>query len=128
MLGGYPWEVPRFYQDEAAIFHMHKARTPTLIIAPGADIRVATSENYILERALHSLRVPVKLIVFPDESHIIGDNPWYEKIKVREELKWLRKYGQVYIPPDQSSAGTAVFHGKTLIQLLALTLYKVFVS
>lgn len=99
MFGGYPWQVPHLYHDEAAIFRMDKVRTPTLIIVPADDIRVAASENYILERALHSRNIPSKMIILPDESHNIANNPWHEKIKVREELKWLQKYGDICIPP-----------------------------
>ncbi|CAF1641722.1 unnamed protein product, partial [Adineta ricciae] len=99
MFGGYPWQVPHLYQAEAAIFRMDKVRTPTLIIVPANDIRVAASENYILERALHSRNVPSKMIILPGESHLIPNNPWHGKIKVREEIKWLQKYGDTCIPP-----------------------------
>ena len=45
------------------------------------------------ERGLYYRGVPVKLITFPDEGHGLEINPWHGKIKVREELKWLQKYG-----------------------------------
>lgn len=91
--GGFPWQVPNLYQSEAAILQLDKVHTPTLIIVPGNDIRVPSSGNYILERGLHALNVPTKLIVLPDEPHLLGINPWHEKIKVREEIKWLQRYG-----------------------------------
>lgn len=91
--GGYPWQVPGLYQQEASIFQIDRVRTPTHIVVPGGDNRVSSSENFILERALHSLNVTTKLIILPGEPHDIGNNPWHEKIKVREELKWLQKYG-----------------------------------
>jgi len=37
--------------------------------------------------------VPCTLLLFPGEGHGLGNNPWHGKIKVREELKWLQKYG-----------------------------------
>jgi dipeptidyl aminopeptidase/acylaminoacyl peptidase len=91
--GGFPWQVSSLYQEEAAIFQLDKARTPTLIIVPANDIRVSSTENYILERALNALHIPTKLIVLPGESHNIENNPWHGKIKIREEIRWLRKYG-----------------------------------
>jgi dipeptidyl aminopeptidase/acylaminoacyl peptidase len=94
-LGGLPWEVPQSYQDEAAIFQIDKVRTPTLIVAGSDDIRVAVAEAYLLDRALHNLGVPSSLLIFPGEGHDLGKNPWHGKIKVREELKWLQKYGGV---------------------------------
>ena len=94
-LGGLPWEVPQHYQDEAAIFQINKVRTPTLIVAGADDIRVAVAEAYLLDRALHNLGVPSSLLIFPGEGHDLAKNPWHGKIKVREELRWLQKYGGV---------------------------------
>jgi len=91
--GGFPWQVPSLYEKEAAIFQLDKVRTPIHIVVPGNDIRVPSTENYILERGLYALDIPTKLIVLPGESHDIEKNPWHEKIKIREELKWLHKYG-----------------------------------
>jgi dipeptidyl aminopeptidase/acylaminoacyl peptidase len=94
-LGGRPWEAQQRYHDEAAIFQMDKVKTPTHMVAGADDIRVAVLEDYLLEHALYSLGIPNKLLVFPGEGHSLGKNPWHGKIKVREELKWLQKYGGV---------------------------------
>ena len=94
-LGGRPWEVPQRYHDEAAIFQIDKVRTPTHMVAGAADVRVAVMEDYLLEHALYSLGVPNALLIFPGEGHGLSKNPWHGKIKVREELKWLQKYGGV---------------------------------
>ena len=94
-LGGRPWEAAQRYHDEAAIFQIDKVKTPTHMVGGGNDIRVAVLENYLLEHALYSLGVPNKLLIFPGEGHGLGKNPWHGKIKVREELKWLQKYGGV---------------------------------
>ena len=92
-LGGRPWEAAQRYHDEAAIFQIDKVRTPTHMVAGADDIRVAVMEDYLLEHALYSLGIPNKLLVFPGEGHGLGKNPWHGKIKVREELTWLQKYG-----------------------------------
>jgi dipeptidyl aminopeptidase/acylaminoacyl peptidase len=97
-LGGRPWEAPQRYHDEAAIFQIDKVRTPTHMVAGADDIRVAVLEDYLLEHALYSLGVPNKLLIFPGEGHGLGKNPWHGKIKVREELLWLQKYGGVTSP------------------------------
>jgi dipeptidyl aminopeptidase/acylaminoacyl peptidase len=94
-LGGRPWEAPQRYHDEAAIYQIDKVKTPTHLVAGAADIRVAVLEDYLLEHALYSLGIPNALLVFPGEGHGLGKNPWHGKIKVREELKWLEKYGGV---------------------------------
>jgi len=94
-LGGLPWEAPDRYRSEAPIFQMNKVRTPTLVVAGADDIRVPPLEAYLLDRALHELNVPSELLVFPGEGHDFDKNPWHGKIMVREELKWLAKYGGV---------------------------------
>ena len=98
-LGGRPWEAQPRYHDEAAIFQIDKVRTPTHIVAGGDDIRVAVLEDYLLDHALHALNIPSTLLVFPGEGHSLAKNPWHGKIKVREELKWLQKYGGVGTAP-----------------------------
>ena len=94
-LGGRPWEAPKQYHDEAAIFQIDKVRTPTHMVAGADDIRVAVLEDYLLEHALYSLGIPNKLLIFPGEGHSLAKNPWHGKIKVREELLWLQKYAGV---------------------------------
>jgi dipeptidyl aminopeptidase/acylaminoacyl peptidase len=93
-LSGTPWERPELYQSEAALFQMNKVTTPTHIVGGNADIRVSYLEQVLLERALEKLNVPHALLVFPEENHPLDKNPWHGYIKVREELKWLAKYGE----------------------------------
>ena len=94
-LGGRPWEAQKRYHDEAAIFQIDKVKTPAHMVAGADDIRVAVLEDYLLEHALYSLGIPNALLIFPGEGHSLSKNPWHGKIKVREELKWLQKYGGV---------------------------------
>ena len=94
-LGGRPWEaaaaLPRRSRHlpdrQSQNAHPHGRRR--------SDIRVAVLEDYLLEHALYSLGIPNKLLIFPGEGHGLGKNPWHGKIKVREELKWLQKYGGI---------------------------------
>ena len=91
-LGGAPWEAQKNYNEQAALWLMNRVTTPTHIVAGGSDVRVPVLEAYLLERALHTLKVPSTLLIFPGEGHGLSKNPWHGKIKVREELKWLEKY------------------------------------
>jgi dipeptidyl aminopeptidase/acylaminoacyl peptidase len=92
-LSGTPWEKPELYQSEAALFQLNKVTTPTHIVGGNADNRVSYFEQVLLERALQRLNVPHDLLVFPGENHPLDKNPWHGYIKVREELKWLVRYG-----------------------------------
>jgi dipeptidyl aminopeptidase/acylaminoacyl peptidase len=91
--GSLPWQDPGIYQSEAALFQMNKVTTPTHIVGGNVDVRVSYLEDVLLERALEQLQVPHSLLVFPGEGHSLGKNPWHGYIKVREELRWLEKYG-----------------------------------
>ena len=93
-LGGLPWKTRKNYEDEAAIWQFDKVTTPTHVVGGADDIRVYVGEDYLLERALVNQGVPSSLLIFPGEGHSLGKNPWHGKIKVREELKWLDKYGR----------------------------------
>lgn len=93
LFGNMPWNLPHIYQTESPIYQLSKVRTPTLIVTGEKDVRVDPAQSYILERGLYYLGVPVQLIILPNEGHDLGNNPWHEKIKVREELKWLERYG-----------------------------------
>jgi dipeptidyl aminopeptidase/acylaminoacyl peptidase len=94
-LGGLPWEAEPNYNAEAALWQIGKVTTPTHIVAGAEDIRVYVGEDYLLERALYTRHIPTRLLVFPGEGHGLAKNPWHGKIKVREELKWLEKYGGI---------------------------------
>jgi len=92
-LGGKPWEAEGNYNAEAAIWQFDKVTTPTHVVGGADDVRVYVGEDYLLERALHARGIPTSLLIFPGEGHSLDKNPWHGKIKVREELKWLEKYG-----------------------------------
>ena len=93
-LGGLPWKTRKNYEDEAAIWQFDKVTTPTHVVGGADDVRVYVGEDYLLERALTARGVPTSLLIFPGEGHSLDKNPWHGKIKVREELKWLDKYGK----------------------------------
>ena len=92
-LGGLPWEAEANYNAQAPIWQIGKVITPTHIVAGADDITVYVGEDYLLERALTARGIPNTLLIFPGEGHLLDVNPWHGKIKVREELKWLEKYG-----------------------------------
>jgi dipeptidyl aminopeptidase/acylaminoacyl peptidase len=81
--------------NESAIYRLGNVRTPTHNVTVANDIRVSVDQNYILERVRYYLGVPAKLLLFPHEGHSLRNNPWHGNIKVREELKWLKRYGHM---------------------------------
>ena len=69
-----------------------KVTTPTHIVVGSQDHHLI--QDRLLERALQTRGIPHSLLIFPGEGHGLGKNPWHGKIKVREELKWLERYGR----------------------------------
>jgi acylaminoacyl-peptidase len=94
LLGGVPWEAEANYNAEAAIWQFRKVTTPTLIVKGSEDTTVPVFQSYLLERGLQARGVPHSFLIFPGEGHSFDKNPWHAKILVREELKWLEKYGR----------------------------------
>ncbi len=92
--GGVPWEAEANYKAESAIWQAGKITTPTHIVTGSEDAAVPPFEAHLLEQALQTRGVPHRLLIFPGEGHGLGKNPWHGKIKLREELKWLEKYGR----------------------------------
>lgn len=91
--GNFPWKIPEIYQKQSAIYYLDQIRTPTHIVTGENDIRAPISQNFMFGRALRSMGIPTKLLIFPNEGHPLNNNPWHGKIKVREEIKWLQLYG-----------------------------------
>lgn len=93
VIGGFPWEIPDIYAKESIIYHLDNVHTPTLIFTGANDVAVPADQSFILERGLKYLGIPSKLLIFPNEGHDLLNNPWHSKIQIREQLKWLERYG-----------------------------------
>ncbi len=94
LLGGIPWETQANYIAEPPIWQIAKVTTPTHVVAGSEDTAIPLFEAYLLNSALQARGVPHSLLIFPGEGHGLEKNPWHGKVKVREELKWLEKYGR----------------------------------
>jgi dipeptidyl aminopeptidase/acylaminoacyl peptidase len=92
LFGGVPWENQANCDAEGTISQIGKVATPTHIVTGSEDHHII--QDRLLERALQTLEVPHSHLIFPGEGHGLDKNPWHGKIKVREELKWLDKYGR----------------------------------
>jgi dipeptidyl aminopeptidase/acylaminoacyl peptidase len=91
---GTPWTNPAMYarwspNDFAGDFGKYK--TPMLIITGERDFRVPYTQSLELFTALRRQGVPAKLVVFPDEGHLVlkPENSafWYKMF-----LGWLAAY------------------------------------
>jgi dipeptidyl aminopeptidase/acylaminoacyl peptidase len=95
--GGPPWgqrESYEKYSPHRFAKNLTKFRTPMLIIHNDRDYRVPVSEGLQLFTTLQRLRVPSRMINFPDEGHWVlkprNSQYWHQEV-----FAWLKKH----VPP-----------------------------
>jgi len=91
MNGGAPWMLTASWKEQNPIRFALKFKTPTLITVGERDFRVPINNSIENFSTLQRLKVPSKLLVFPDENHWIlkAENSrfWYKEVK-----DWLKTY------------------------------------
>jgi dipeptidyl aminopeptidase/acylaminoacyl peptidase len=92
--GGLPWEKLEAYRKHSPHLLAKNFKTPMLIIHNDNDFRVPVSEGVQMFTTLQRLRVPSKMINFPDEGHWVL-KPANSKFWHEEVFAWLTKY----VPP-----------------------------
>ncbi len=88
---GLPWENPEPYQKWSPSSYVKNFKTPTLVTHGELDYRVPIGQGQQLFTALQQLKIPSKLVQFPDEGHWItkpqNSQFWYSTV-----LDWLAEY------------------------------------
>jgi dipeptidyl aminopeptidase/acylaminoacyl peptidase len=89
--GGPPWAKRDAYEKHSPHRFSRNFKTPMLIIHNDLDFRVPVSEGFQLFTTLQRLRVPCKMINFPDEGHWVlkpkNSEYWHKQV-----FAWLAKY------------------------------------
>jgi dipeptidyl aminopeptidase/acylaminoacyl peptidase len=103
-MGGPVWEGGKLWSEQNPIRFASKFRTPILLTVGEQDFRVPLNQTLENWSVLQRLKVPSKLIVFPEENHWIGKGEdsrfWYNEVQ-----KWLAKYLQPRENESVRSAG-----------------------
>lgn len=91
MNGGLPWEKTKTFTEQNPIRMAANFKTPILITIGERDFRVPINNSLENYATLQRLKVPSKLIVFPDENHWIlnAENGRFYYQQVHE---WLATY------------------------------------
>ncbi len=89
--GGPPWANRHSYEKFSPHRFAKNFKTPMLIIHNDLDFRVPVAEGLQLFTTLQRLRVPSKMINFPDEGHWVL-KPANSAYWHREVFAWLKKY------------------------------------
>jgi len=90
-LGGPPWEQAAVWKDQNPIRYAANFRTPVLVTVGEQDFRVPLNNTLEYWSALQRMKVPSRLIVFPDENHWIqkGED---SRLFYSEIAAWLARW------------------------------------
>jgi dipeptidyl aminopeptidase/acylaminoacyl peptidase len=90
-LGGPPWEQASVWREQNPIRYAAKFRTPVLVTVGEEDFRVPLNNTLEYWSALQRMKVPSRLVVFPDENHWIlkGEN---SRLFYSEISAWLDRW------------------------------------
>ena len=91
MLGAPFWEKPEAWRDQSPVVHARSFRTPMLLSVGENDYRVPANNALEMYAVLQRMRVPSRLLVWPDENHWIlkGEN---SRVFYREVHDWLARW------------------------------------
>ena len=88
---GFPWENQGLYEKWSPSSYVKNFKTPTLVTHGELDYRVPIGQGEALFTALQQMKVPSKLVQFPDEGHWIlkpqNSQFWYKTV-----IEWLDQY------------------------------------
>jgi len=88
---GLPWDNPGLYERWSPSAFVRNFKTPTLVTQGELDYRVPVGQSQQLFTALQQMKVPSKLVLFPDEGHWIlrpqNSQFWYATV-----IDWLNRY------------------------------------
>ncbi len=90
-MGHTPWGEPELYEKWSPYSRAKNFKTPTLVTHGELDYRVPFAESLQLFTALQRQEIPSRLVVFPDEGHVISrpqnNVRWWKEIQ-----RWLEKF------------------------------------
>jgi dipeptidyl aminopeptidase/acylaminoacyl peptidase len=90
---GPPWD-PKAHEvlrAQSPIEYVTNVKTPTLFIDGESDARVPIEEAEQMYTALRKLRVPARMVRYPDSDHG-GWSAWNTVHRYYEELKWWQRW------------------------------------
>ena len=85
------WTDPIKFAAQNPIAFVKHMKTPTLVIHGALDYRVPDAQGLAYYSTLKALKVPSRLVFFPDENHWIL-KPQNSRLWYREYFAWLEKY------------------------------------
>jgi dipeptidyl aminopeptidase/acylaminoacyl peptidase len=91
MMGGPFWENTKSWLDQSPVAYAKDFKTPMLLSVGENDFRVPMNNTLEMYAVLQRMRVPVRLMVWPDENHWVL-KPENSRVFYREVAAWLAKW------------------------------------
>jgi dipeptidyl aminopeptidase/acylaminoacyl peptidase len=90
-MGGPPWEGRPLWRDQSPFYRASNLKTPILVTVGERDFRVPLNNALEFWSVLQRMRIPSRLVVFPDENHWVlkGEN---SRFFYREVHTWLARH------------------------------------
>ncbi|HET9284570.1 MAG TPA: S9 family peptidase [Candidatus Angelobacter sp.] len=89
--GGTPWDNREEYRKWSPHLFATQFKTPTLVVHSQLDYRLDVSEGFQLFTTLQRLKIPSKMLYFPDEGHWVlkpqNSQLWYKTVD-----EWVDSY------------------------------------
>ncbi len=89
--GGSYFEQPKNHERFNPVNYVKNWKTPMLVIQGGKDYRIPETQSLATFTALQKLKIPSKLLYFPDENHwVLKPNnsiQWHHEVN-----QWLHQY------------------------------------
>jgi dipeptidyl aminopeptidase/acylaminoacyl peptidase len=91
MMGAAFWEKPAVWTDQSPVSYAASFKTPLLLSVGENDFRVPMNNTMEMYAVAQRMKVPSRLLVWPDENHWIlkGEN---SKVFYREVHEWLARW------------------------------------
>ncbi len=88
---GTPWTSPEQYRKWSPSSFVQNFKTPCLVVHSQNDFRVPLSQGLQFFTSLQRMKVPSKLLYFPDEDHFV-QKPQNAELWWKTVLDWLASY------------------------------------
>jgi len=89
--GASVYDDPEVYEKSSPIRFIKNVKTPTLVIVGERDAECPASQSYEFWKALKTLGVPTKLIIYPGEGHMFIE-PKHQVDRLEQTVAWFDKY------------------------------------
>lgn len=90
---GTPWSNNEMYEKWSPSYFVQNFKTPCLVIHGQYDFRVPVTQGFQFFTALQRMKIPSKMLYFPDENHFV-QKPQNAELWWKTVLDWIAKYVQ----------------------------------